>query len=74
MSSPSNRPASLRITALDIADPRSDRATGTRAVEPPPDTRQAIRGSLYACVELRRADGRRLQVAEATRVQLSERC
>ncbi len=73
MSSPSNRPASLRITALDIADPRSDRATGTRAVEPPVDTRQAIRGSLYACVELRRADGRRLQVAEATRVQLSER-
>lgn len=47
-----NLPPTLRTTVTYLADEREARPVGVRVVEPPADTRQAVRGNLYAVVEL----------------------
>lgn len=45
-------PPTLRASVIYLADEREARPAGVRVVEPPVDTRQAVRGNLYAVVEL----------------------
>ncbi len=45
-------PPTLRTHIAYLADEQVEQPMGVRVVEPPPDTRQATRGNLYAVVEL----------------------
>ena len=45
-------PPTLHTNIAYLADEQVARLMGVRVVEPPPDTRQATRGNLYAVVEL----------------------
>lgn len=69
--------ARVRTHLLYIGDPQSSYTPGVRAIEPPADTRQAVRGNLYAAVELQLATGVRLpEPADgpiSPRAQLAER-
>ena len=50
---PASSPApGLRPTVAYVSSESDPHSLGTRVVEPPADTRQAVRGSLYAVVEL----------------------
>jgi len=42
----------LRVKVAHFVDARGEQPVGVRVVEPPPDTRQALRGNIYAIVEL----------------------
>lgn len=44
--------STLRAQVAYLADDQVTQPLGVRVVEPPPDTRQALRGNLYAVVEL----------------------
>ncbi len=48
----SNNPPPLQVRIAHFVDAQGDQPVGVRAVEPPPDSRQALRGNLYAVVEL----------------------
>ncbi len=45
-------PPPLQVRIAHFVDAQGDQPVGVRAVEPPPDSRQALRGNLYAVVEL----------------------
>ena len=52
---PPTTPKSSHTYVVHFTDANGNRQPGVRAVEPPADTHQAIRGSLYAVVELYQA-------------------
>ena len=49
---PSPNSTTLYTQVAYLIDDQEGRPTGVRVVEPPPDTRQAMRGKLYAVVDL----------------------
>lgn len=54
----------LRVKVAHFVDARGEQPVGVRVVEPPPDTRQALRGNIYAVVELTGDDAAREDLSE----------
>jgi hypothetical protein len=54
----------LRVKVAHFVDARGEQPVGVRVVEPPPDTRQALRGNIYAIVELSGDDAAREDLSE----------
>jgi hypothetical protein len=54
------------VRVAHFVDAQGDQPVGVRAVEPPPDTRQALRGNLYAIVELTGDNPSRNELSERT--------
>ncbi len=54
----------LRVKVAHFVDARGEQPVGVRVVEPPPDTRQALRGNIYAIVELTGDDAAREDLSE----------
>jgi len=58
------RSPAIRTNVAYLVDDQAGRPTGLRVVEPPPDTRQAMRGNLYALVDLIGDDTQRAAYSE----------
>lgn len=61
---PETRPPTYQTTVAFIANAEGDPPAGVRVVEPPAGTRQALRGNLYAIVELSGDNPEREDLAE----------
>lgn len=48
----SSQKPTMRVKIAHFVDAQGDQPAGVRVVEPPPDTRQTLRGNIYAVVEL----------------------